>query len=253
MLHSRRTALIAGALYLLTVVTSIPALALKEPALRDPASLGLPGGTTPLLLAVLLEVVLAAACVGTAVVLHPVLRRQSEAAALGFVAARVAEGMLIMAGALAMFSLTVIPGPPASLDGNPVGVAQSDAATGILVAMHDAAFLLGPGLIPAANALLLGWLLYRSRLVPRILPIIGFVGAPLLALSVVATLFGAIDQVSPMAGLAALPIAAWEISLGVWLIAKGFSPDALAQLAHPEHAAASSGTGSNPADPPLVA
>ncbi len=252
MLHSRRTALIAGALYLLTVLTSIPALALKEPALRDPASLALPGGTTPLLLAVLLEVVLAAACVGTAVVLYPVLRRQSEAAALGFVAARVAEGMLIMTGALAMISLTVIPRMPASVGGDTTSAIPADAAAGALVAMHDAAFLLGPGLIPAANALLLGGLLYRSRLVPRVLPIIGFVGAPLLALSVVATLFGSIDQVSPIAGLAALPIAVWEISLGVWLIAKGFRPDALARLADPGNAAASSGAGSNPANPPLV-
>lgn len=252
MLHSRRTALFAGALYLLTVLTSIPALALKEPALRDPASLGLPDGMTPLLLAVLLEVVLAAACVGTAVVLHPVLRRQSEAAALGFVAARVAEGTLIMIGALAMVSLTVIPRMPASVGGDTTSAIPAYAAAGALVAMHDAAFLLGPGLIPAANALLLGGLLYRSRLVPRILPIIGFVGAPLLALSVVATLFGSIDQVSPIAGLAALPIAVWEISLGVWLIAQGFRPDALARLADPGNAAASSGTGSNPATPPLV-
>lgn len=251
MLHSRRTALIAGALYLLTVFTSIPALALKEPALRDPASLTLPGGTTPLLLAVLLEVVLAAACVGTAAVLYPVLR-QSEAAALGFVAARVAEGMLIMIGALAMVSLTVIPRMPASVGGDTTSAIPADAAAGALVAMHDAAFLLGPGLIPAANALLLGGLLYRSRLVPRILPIIGFVGAPLLALSVVATLFGSIDQVSPIAGLAALPIAVWEISLGVWLIAKGFRPKALARLAHPGYTATSSGAGSNPATPPLV-
>lgn len=252
MLHPRRTAFIAGALYLATVITSIAALALKQPALRDPDSLALSGGTTPLLIALLLELILAAACVGTALVLYPLVRRQGEVAALSFVAARLVEAMLIMTGAVAMYSLATMARWPTSMVGDSAVAPPVDTMSGTLIAIHDAAFLLGPGLIPAANALLLGWLLYRSRLVPRVLPIIGFVGAPLLVLSVLATIFGVIDQVSPVAGLAALPIAAWEISLGVWLVVKGFRPAALEQLAARDKAAASSAKRVNQTTPPLA-
>ena len=93
-----------------------------------------------------------------------------------------------------------------------------------LVALYDRAFLLGQSLMPAVNAGLLGWLLYRSRLVPRALPLLGFVGAPLLLASTAATMFGALDRVSTLSGVAALPIALWEFSLGVWLVVKGFRP-----------------------------
>lgn len=108
----------------------------------------------------------------------------------------------------------------------PPGVGVGEA----LIGLHDWAFLIGPGLIPAVNALLLAPPLYRSRLVPRVLPMLGLVGAPLLIGSVIATLLGLVDQVSPLAGLAALPIAAWEIGLGLWLVAKGFRSEAITRL-----------------------
>lgn len=223
--HPRRTAAVAGALYIVTVLTSIPALLLKESALREPAELADPGGATALLWAVLLELVLTAACIGTAVALYPVIRRQSEASAIGFVSARAVEGALILVGIIALLALVAVQRGAAS-----AGAGVQSTVNAGLTAVHDAAFLLGPGLIPAASALLLGSALYRARLVPRIMPILGFVGAPLLVASMVATLFGGIDQVSPIAGLAALPIAAWEISLGVWLVAKGFRPEAITRL-----------------------
>jgi hypothetical protein len=93
-----------------------------------------------------------------------------------------------------------------------------------LVALHDWTFLLGQGFLPAVNALLLGSLLYRSRLVPRVLPLLGFIGAPLLVASAAATLFGLWGQVSALSGLLTIPIALWEFSLGVWLVVKGFQP-----------------------------
>ena len=206
----RRTALLAGILYLLTVATSIPALALKEPVLTDPALLDAGGGLA-LSTAAALEVVMAAACVGTAVVLYPVLR-VSEGAALGFVAARIAESGLVMTGVVGMLTLTALPAD-----------ARTGALADVLRAVHDGAFLLGPGLIPAVNGLLLGYMLFRARLVPRVLPVLAFLGAPLLIASAGATLFGAVDQVSGLAGAAALPIAAWEIGLGLWLTFRGFS------------------------------
>jgi hypothetical protein len=99
------------------------------------------------------------------------------------------------------------------------------------VAIHDWAFLLGQGLIPANNALLLGWVLYRTALVPRIIPTLGLVGAPLLIASWTAIMFGLWDQISVPAAIAAAPIILWELSLGTWLATKGFRPQAIVELA----------------------
>lgn len=209
MTRTRRLGFIAGALYLLTVVTSIPALALKDPVLADPTS----AGATALQWAAALEFVLALACIGTAVALFPVLRRVDEATALGFVGSRTLEAAIIVMGVIAM-----------------LGVLVAGPAAPALVSMHDWAFLLGPGTIPAVNALLLAPLLLRAGLVPRALPLMGLVGAPLLLAASVGTLFGIIDQVSPVGFLSALLIAAWEIGLGFWLVIKGFNPDAVERL-----------------------
>lgn len=211
MSHTRRLAFVAGFLYLLTVVTSIPALALKDPVLADPATAA--AGATALHWAAGLEMVLALACIGTAVALFPVVRRVDEATALGFVGSRTLEAAIIVMGVIAM-----------------LGVLVAGPATPALVAMHDWAFLLGPGTIPAVNALLLAPLLLRGRLVPRILPVIGLIGAPLLLAASVGILFGVIDQVSPAGFLSALLIAAWEIGLGFWLVFKGFRADAVERV-----------------------
>ncbi len=214
MSHTRRLAFIAGALYLLTVVTSIPALALKDPVLADPATAA--AGATALHWAAGLEMVLALACIGTAVALFPVVRRVDEATALGFVGSRTLEAAIIVMGVLAMLSVTVA-GPAAQA----------------LVGMHDWAFLLGPGTLPAVNALLLAPLLLRAGLVPRIIPILGLIGAPLLLGAAVGILFGVIDQVSAAGFLSAVLIAAWEIALGFWLLLKGFNTDAVERLYAP--------------------
>lgn len=222
------TAAIAGGLYLVTFVTSIPALALKGPALHDPEFILGSGEAGGVLWGGLLEVILAAACVGTAVVLFPIARRQNEAAALGFVAARILESALIVGGVASVLAIVTL------RDGS-VGAVDVDAASMVaagqaLVALHDWAFLLGPGIIPAVNALCLGYVMHRARLVPRILPVLAFVGAPLLFASAAACFFGMIDQVSAVAGIAALPIAAWELSLGVWLLVRGFRTEGLDRL-----------------------
>lgn len=210
MANPRRAAAIGGALYLVTFVTSIPAYALKSEALDNPGS----PATAAVQWAALLEVVLAVACVGTAVALFPVVRRQSEAAALGFVAARTVEAGLIGLGIVAVL---------AAADLEPAGATA-------LIAVHDWAFLLGPGFIPAVNALCLGSALYLSGLVPRFIPLLGLIGAPLLALSAAGTIFGLWAQSSPTAAVLALPIAAWELLVGLWLLMKGFRPVGLHRL-----------------------
>lgn len=221
----RKTALIAGGLYLVTFITSIPALALKAPV-RDNVDFILgAGSSTGVVWASFLEVVLALACIGTAVALFPVAKRHSEAAAVGFVAARVLEAVIIVIGVVSLFSVV-------TLRQDLAGAAGTDAASLVttgrsLVALHDWTFLLGPGLIPGVNALFLGYVMYRSRLVPRVIPLMGLIGAPMLLASATATMFGIYDQVSTWSAVATLPVGLWELSLGVWLVVKGFTPSSI--------------------------
>ena len=216
----RRTALIAGIFYLLTFV-SIPTLALYRPVKGANYVLG-SGSDTSAIVGGLLEIIVAVAGIGTAVVLFPLLKKQSESAALGLVAARIVESATIFVGVAFLLSIVTLrkggTGPDA--------LSTSHA----LVAMYDRIFLLGQSFIPAICDLLLGTLLYRSRLVPRGLSMIGIVGAPILVVGYLAVLFGGIHQHSSLAGLSALPVAAFEFSLGVWLVVKGFDPRAAAEL-----------------------
>lgn len=223
----RRTSLAAGILYLLTFV-SIPTLALFEPV-REQADFILGGGSdTGVLWGAFSEVVVALAGIGTAVVLYPVARRVSRTAALGFVAARVLEGALIIVGVVSVLTVLTL---RSDVAGTPGADEASLITTGhALAATYDGAFLLSQSLLPAFNALCLGFVLYRSGLVPRILPLLGLIGAPLLLASDIAIFFGLYDRAAPVAILAALPIAVWELSLGVYLTARGFKPAAVAAL-----------------------
>jgi Domain of unknown function (DUF4386) len=210
----RKTALVSGVLYLLTFV-AIPTLALYGPV-KDPNYIFGPGPDTPVIFGGILEVIVALACIGTAVVLYPVVKRQNEGVALGFVGVRVLEAGTIFVCVVCVLSLVTLRQAGVGADGLVTGQA--------LVAFHDWIMLLGQGFLPAVNALLLGSLLYRSRLVPRILPVLGFIGAPLLVASFVATLFDVWGQVSALSVLFTIPIAVWEFSLGVYLVVKGFKP-----------------------------
>lgn len=220
----RKTALVAGALYLITFV-SIPTLILYGPVL-DPAYIAGPGPDTPVILGGVLEVIVALACIGTAVALYPVLKRQNEGVALGFVGARILEAATIFVGVVIVLSLVTL---------RQTGAGEDAAVTGqLLVALREWTTLLGQGFLPAVNALLLGSLMYQSRLVPRALPLLGFIGAPLLVASDIGVLFGFWESVSLLPGVAALTLALWEFSLGVWLIVKGFKPSPItAALAAP--------------------
>lgn len=218
----RRTARVAGVLYLITFV-SIPTLGLYRPVLDHVGTFVLGAGSdTGVLWGALTEVVVGLAGVGTAVVLFPVLKRQSESAALGLVAARMLETSLIFVGVISMLSIVTLRTDVAGASGTD---SSSLVTTGHgLVGVYNWTFLLSQSLMPVACDLLLGYLLLRSALVPRALPLIALVGAPLLLVSDIAVFFGAYDRVSPLSGLAALPVAVFEFSLGVWLIVKGFNP-----------------------------
>jgi Domain of unknown function (DUF4386) len=215
----RRTAFAAGALYLITFLTSVPTLALYRPVLtHDDFVLG-SGSTTSVLAGTSLEVLLAVSCVGTAAVLFPVVRRRSETAAVGYLAARLIEAGLILVGVTSLLSIITLRQDHGSAEpGSLVTAAQ------VLVAVYNRAFLLSQSLMPAFSALCLGSALYRSRLVPRAIPLLGLLGAPLLLASDAAILWGSYGPQSPFAVLAALPVALWELALGLWLLLRGFQP-----------------------------
>ncbi|PYQ92631.1 MAG: DUF4386 domain-containing protein [Acidobacteria bacterium] len=219
MSSQRKTAFAAGALYLLSFV-SIPTLFLYNPLRASNYILG-HGSNTGIIVGAILEMIVALAGIGTAVALFPVVKRQNEGVALGFVGTRTLEGGAILAGVACVLSLVTL---------QQAGAGTNALVTGhALISMYDRIFLLSQSFIPAVNALLIGSLLYQSRLVPRVLPILGFVGATLLVAGDGAVIFGLTPQHGAV-GVVAFPIAIWEFSLGVYLVVKGFRPSAITAL-----------------------
>lgn len=219
----RRVALWGGVAYLLTFFTSIPALPVLAPA-TDHADFVLGGGENDnrVLFGGLLEVFVAFSCVATALALYPVTRRVNKTLALGFVTSRLAEAGLILTGVVSILSVVTL----RQNIGGPGGDEALLPVAHALVGIRDWTFLFGPGFMAPVNALMLATIMYKSRLVPRIIPTIGLIGAPILFGSKVAVLFGAFGDVSGTALLLALPIAVWEFSLGLWLTFKGFNTSA---------------------------
>jgi len=209
---SRKTSLAAGIMYLLTFV-SIPSFFLYAPLLQA-GTIATAAEAKQVITGGLLEIIVGITGIATAVILYPVLSRQHRTAALGLVAARVLEAATIFTG-VAFLLATV------SLQQQGAGP-ESHVVSTTLVSLYNRIFHLGQSFIPAINDLLLGYILWQSRLVPRALSLIGMVGAFPLIAGYLAVLFGFFDQRSPMAGLSALLVAVFEFSLGIYLIVKGF-------------------------------
>lgn len=213
----RKTSLVAGLLYLLTFV-SIPSLVLYS-SIHEPDYITGPGPDTAAIIGGILEIIVALAGIGTAIALYPVLKRQSEGLALGLVASRILEASTMFAGVAFLLSVVTLRQAGAGSD----ALVTSHA----LVTLYDRIFLLGQSFMPALNDLLLGFLLYHSRLVPRGLSLIGIVGSPILLIGYFAIQFGLIGQHEPLTGLFAIPVALFEFSLGIYLVLKGFRPSAI--------------------------
>jgi len=216
-------------LFLITYITSIPpVLFLYGPLLDDPRYI-VGGGAADngLFLGALLELLLIIANIGTAVVLYPVVKRVNEILALGYVTARVIESVFIAVGILSVLSMvTLRQEAAAGADaGSLLAVGQS------LVALHDWTFLLGPGfVVGVGNGLILGYLMYRSGLVPRSMALLGLIAGPVLLARFVGILFGVFEPGSVLGSLMVAPEFLWELSLGIWLTVRGFNPSALASL-----------------------
>jgi hypothetical protein len=216
----RKIALAAGVIYLLTFV-SIPTLSIYLPVKSANYILGA-GPDTPAIIGGILEIIVAITGIGTAVVLFPVIKKQNEGLALGLVASRVLEACTIFLGVAFLLSIVTLRQAGAG--------AEALVGSRTLATLYDRIFLLGQSFMPAINDLLLGYLLYKSRLVPRALSLIGLVGGPVLLAGWIAILFGLIGQHAPVTGLFALPVALFEFSLGVWLVVKGFNVSAANEL-----------------------
>jgi hypothetical protein len=216
----RKISLAAGVLFLITFITSIPALGLFQPVLDDPVGYIAGGGEdNQIYLGSFLELLLIIANIGTAVVLFPILRRQNEILALGYFTARVIECVFIAVGVLAVLAVVTLR--------QDVGAdaASAGALAESLAAIKDWTFLLGPGfVVGVGNGLILGYLMYRSGLVPRGMAMLGLIGGPLICLSGIAALFDVIDAPSTWQGIATIPEFLWELSLGIYLTVKGFKP-----------------------------
>src|SRR5437763_6991659 len=212
-----------GVLYLITFVTSIPALLLYEPALRHPVAFAAgSGNVNKIYLGALLELLLIIANIGTAVVIVPIMRRQFEELSIGYVTARIVECTFILVGIVCMLGI-------ATLRQQAAGAAEATAAY-TLAALKDWTFLLGPGWVVGwGNGLILGYLMYRSGLVPRRAAWLGLVGGPLIIVSGTAVMFTGNDPSSALRslqGLVTIPEFLWELFLGIYCMVWGFRRDA---------------------------
>ena len=216
--EQQQRARIFGVLFALTFVTSIAALLLYDPVLNDADYILGGGADTRVQLGALCEIFLAITNIGTAVVLWPIVRRQSQTLALSFVASRIVESVIIVVGLISLLSVVTL---REDLAGAGAAAGSLTVAGKSLVAIHDWTFLLGPGFCVGVNGLLLGYLFYRSGLVPRWMAMFGLVGGPLIFASAIAVLFGAYEQ-DGAHFFFSIPEIVFEASITIYTIVKGF-------------------------------
>ena len=226
-MDTQRTARIFGWLFIATFVTSIGAKVLFVSGIGGTfAELEfIPGSMSEntVYVAAILEFLLIVTGIGTAVVLYPLVKRQSEGLALGYVTARVVECTFILVGLVSVVSMVSVNDALAGATGAEAAALTAQGSS--LAATYDWAFLFGPGLVVGlGNGLILGYLMYRTGLVPRRMAMFGLVGGPVLVASFVMILFGVYDNGSGPAALFALPEIVWEGSLGIYAAWKGFRP-----------------------------
>jgi len=224
---ARKTAVVTGVFFIVAAIAVIAGLLLYSPVLKAGCIVG-SGADARVFLGAFAEVITAMAVIGTGVSLFPIVKRQNEGIALGYVVGRLPEATVIVVGAISLVSVV-------TLRQDLAATASANAASLVpvgrsLVAIHDWSFLFGPGFAIGVNTLMLAYLMSRSRLVPRFIAVLGLVGGPIIFASSTAVLFGLYEQVSVWGPIAAIPVTAWEMRLAVYLIVKGFGASGLQQL-----------------------
>jgi hypothetical protein len=217
----QRTARIMGAWFLGTFI-AIPAFFFYDPILNHANYVVGSGDDIRVAVGALLEILLAIAGIATAVVIFPIVKRVSESVALGYIASRTVESILILVGVVSLMSIVALRQDLADAANN--SGALTDVASGLL-AVHDQTALLGPQFCAGlGNGILLGYLMWRSRLLPRPMVMIGLIGGPLALLAGIGVLLGAWDTTSGLPVALTAPEAIWEFSLSIWLLLRGFRP-----------------------------
>ncbi|MGZ9586703.1 DUF4386 domain-containing protein [Paenibacillus marinisediminis] len=223
---------IIGVLFILAAVTSIiGGLILYKPILYDPDYL-VQGSAhaNEVVLGAIMELILVVSAVGTATTMFPFLRKFNETIALWHVCFRFLEAVMITVGVISVLSLLALSQDYVAAGAPDIPSYQVSGT--LLKAMHDYTFLLGPNFFLGINTMMYSYIFYKSKLVPRFIPILGLTGSTLIFLAALLEMFGVIDQVSAWGAILALPIFANEMTLAVWLIAKGFNGSAVHSSKH---------------------
>lgn len=227
----RKLAIAAGVLFLITHVTSVGAAALYTPILSNTGYIVSAGSDTLVIMGALFEVICALAIVGTAVALFPAVKKWNEGVALGYVGLRTLEAGIIAVGVVPMLAAVTLR--------QQLGSSGADPATLVtlgktFVVFYNWTALIGPGLVCGMNTILMSYLMYKSQLVPRFIPVLGLVGGPLIFVLSAAKMFGMVEPLSAWAGIAVIPIFSWELTLAIRIIVKGFrSPVTVSEPAKP--------------------
>src|SRR3954471_4879796 len=226
---NKKAAKIVGVLFILAAVTAVIGLILYDPILNGPDYL-IKGSehANQVILGALMELILVATAIGTATIMFPFLRKYNETIALWHVCFRFLEAVIITVGVISVLSLLTLSREFVAA-GAP-DTASFQASGTLLKAVHDWTFLLGPLFMLGINTMMYSYIFYKSKLVPRFIPILGMTGATLVFICALLVMFGVIQQVSVWGGILALPIAANEMILAVWLIVKGFNETVLTSL-----------------------
>ncbi|MDF2645605.1 MAG: hypothetical protein K0Q73_1410 [Paenibacillus sp.] len=226
---NKKSALIVGILFILAAVTAIIGLILYDPILNGPDYLKKGSEhANQVILGALMELILVVSAVGTATTMFPLLRKYNETIALWHVCFRFLEAVIITIGIISVLSLLTLSREFAAAAAPDIASFQ---ASGILLkAIHDWTFLLGPLFMLGINTMMYSYIFYKTKLVPRFIPILGMTGAILVFICALLVMFGVIQQVSVWGAILALPVAANEMILAVWLIVKGFNLSALSSM-----------------------
>jgi hypothetical protein len=221
----RKLAIATGVLFFITHVTSVAAIVLYQPVLNRPGYvLGNGAANSRILLGGLLEVILAAAVIGTAVTLYPVVSRHNRALAMGYVGLRTLEAGIIVTGIVSLLAVVSLQHDVAGTAANAAALATAGKA---LVAVHNWTFIIGPGLVCGLNTVVMAYALYRSKLVARFIPVLGLIGGPLVFAANVAGMFGVPRH---DLGVCVVPVFAWEVCLAIFLITKGYRSTAVTPI-----------------------
>ena len=232
MSSARKTALIFGVLFLATFVFSIAGVLLYNPVLHPAKFIAGAGGDTRVRLGAVCEVLLIIANIGTAVVVYPIFRRKYEALALGYVTARLVECTFIAIGIVSYLAVVTLHQPN---PGGAAGAVLNDAKA--LVAVRNWTFVLGPGfVVGVGNGLILGYLMYRSGLMPRGLSVLGLIAGALLCISGLGVVLDVIPRGGTAQAIATIPEFFWELSLGIYPIVKGFKASPILKAGRPASA-----------------